>query len=134
MKITYKVVSGLGLREDMEDSYCFRFPFVGSRSKFFAGVFDGHGGCAVANYAASNLPDCFATALANSKSVPRAFKHSHGAVDGALSHHNHCGACTLVVFFDGIRIHHANTGDCSMFVTRRSGGRIVTNCHRVGNK
>lgn len=134
MKIEYAVVSECGKREEMEDAYCFKSSFLGDQNKFFACVIDGHGGSYVAEYVAAHLSDCFVDSVSSGWNIPGAFKESYVAVDKEVANYHDQGACALSVFFDGLRVHYAYAGDCSLFVGWKSKTGVVTRAHRVGNK
>jgi pyruvate dehydrogenase phosphatase len=104
----------------------------------FCGVFDGHGGWQVAEYASVHLSKNLEIELANMghrteseqviKALVRAFERTdrgvihkvHHAFEIGLGHVAKVGACALAVLIKGHHLYVANAGDCRAVIGKRS--------------
>jgi len=85
------------------------------------GVFDGHGGSAVAQYTRDRLPEHVVEALGAGCSVPEALMQGyHRAEEEIIEMETRTGersgTCALVVVMCGTQVHTAHVGDCRAII------------------
>jgi serine/threonine protein phosphatase PrpC len=132
MKIQYSVVSEMGLRDEMEDFFCLASLAEYGQDNFLAAVFDGHCGDFTARYSAEEFVGMFCKNLRTYKSPSRAFKKSFRDLSNSSLYRSNSGACALAVYFDGKRLHYANTGDCELVIFGKKGFKSIAPKHRIG--
>ncbi len=88
----------------------------------WGGVFDGHRGEEVSEYAAAALPGLFD--LSAGEALRRLEVGSRRLPSGA---------CAVVFRLDGTQLHVANLGDCELAVVADGHAEVVTQMHRVSN-
>ena len=117
-----------GPRAEMQDRHVVAIEPEG----LFGGVYDGHGGVAVAEAAAGHLHRAFFTDLRRGAGPEAAFREAFRQVD-RLTADETCGAGATVVYVAGGRLWAANLGDGRAVLVRDAGVRAMTRDHRIDN-
>ena len=116
-------------RRSQEDRYINR-NFFQEGSLF--GLFDGHAGSEVAEYAAQNLPEKFAVCLSCSSSVQKAFELTFLDIEEYACNHYKWGGSTAICVYIKDRIAHiANIGDSRVAIGNKNGVVFATQDHTV---
>jgi protein phosphatase 1L len=110
-----------GRRASMEDTFTIIPEFIGCREKFFAGVYDGHGGICVADYAKEHLHVFLENELQKpgvtaSYALRHAFAETDAGAEKACPKHE--GATAIVALIDGKMLYIAGAGDARAVLDR----------------
>lgn len=102
------------------------------------GVFDGHAGYEVAQFAKDNLPDVFAAALTEHPCLSDAITDAFLKLDAQLRRENMLAGSTACVVVgvreaDRLRILCANCGDSRAFLCRKGRAVDLSNDHKPDN-
>ena len=123
------VVADIGGRGEMEDEHLLELESV-RPLRILGGVFDGHGGIAVARLAKSRLGPLFGTALPSGPES--AFRSAYAAIqresDGLAG-----GAVAATFWIDGPRVTVANAGDAHVVAISGDRASRLTEEHRITN-
>ncbi len=120
------IVSEIGGRSEIED----RHVLVEGAGGLFGGVYDGHGGAAVADLAASQLHKMFFDALREERSPEAAFLKAFDLMDQAARHRS-CGTTAATFFLRGDQLSVANLGDGRAILVSSRKVEQLTRDHRV---
>ncbi len=124
------VTSHRGARYYMEDNNCLIKNFGGNRNWIFGGVFDGHGGPEVADFAARNLRRLFLKKIMNGMTEEEAFSKSFLEIS-ERKEFEMVGCCALSFFIEGKELFVANAGDCRMVMVFKNRAEQITTDHRL---
>jgi serine/threonine protein phosphatase PrpC len=115
----------------MEDRHVVIREGDGGRPATFCGVYDGHGGAAVARLAAERLHDAFLGSLREGAEPREAFVLAYAAVAEAAAGHALMGttACTAWITDSDLTV--AWVGDSQLALVTPDGPRLVTPAHRA---
>jgi serine/threonine protein phosphatase PrpC len=111
----------------MED----RYVLVEEASALFGGVYDGHGGAAVADLVAAELHRKFFQARAAGLGPEAAFLRAYEETDRATGHFQHCGTTAANFFVQGDRLAVAHVGDARIVLVTAEGAEQLTEDHRL---
>jgi serine/threonine protein phosphatase PrpC len=101
------VISEIGHRTSMEDTY--------SIDEKFVGLYDGHGGNEPACYARDHMPKAFAKRV-QTDGPEKAFANAYKEVSEGMTHAEASGCCALNFYIKKGVIHYANVGDTELYV------------------
>jgi serine/threonine protein phosphatase PrpC len=121
------IASDVGFRESMED----RVVAADTGRGLLVGVFDGHGGPAVADHAAARLADAVESALRAGARGPRVWPQVFARLDLELAW---CGSTATVALLDGLALSVAWVGDSRAILSSSAGTRVLTPDHRIGRE
>ena len=125
------IVSEKGMRPTMEDAHFVDSDFAG-KGWLYAGIYDGHGGGAAAEYASQNLPRIFRERLLSGLPPAKAFMESYEAVSGKMNELD-SGTTTVDVLIGDGKAYAANVGDARAIVVGWGGVQQLTVDHRLDN-
>jgi serine/threonine protein phosphatase PrpC len=123
-------ISHRGMRHYMEDNSCVRKKFGKHKDWIFGGVFDGHRGPQVANFAAKNLPKIFLKKIRRGMTEAEAFRESYFEISGRKEFEM-VGCCALSFFIREKELFVANAGDCRMVMIFKNRAEQITTDHRL---
>eukprot|EP01138_Halocafeteria_seosinensis_P014039 gb/GECG01014336.1/.p1 GENE.gb/GECG01014336.1/~~gb/GECG01014336.1/.p1 ORF type:complete len:498 (+),score=74.37 gb/GECG01014336.1/:1-1494(+) len=124
----------MGPRPDQEDVVDVHIS--GEKSQVFAGVYDGHGGVAVANYLKHHLKKHVFAKLEEVHSPHAAFEQSFAEVDKQLCQlyeAENTGSCATVLTIAGDALMCANVGDCDGCLCKSGQAYELTTRHNCSN-
>jgi serine/threonine protein phosphatase PrpC len=104
---------------------------VGADAITFLAVYDGHGGAAVADAAATELHTLVFAALAGGAPMEDAVHRAYAGLDRGLAGHVHTGSTASTVVMLGDRLVAAWVGDSQVIVGAAGRPRFVSPAHRL---
>lgn len=117
----------------MEDAAHVEPAFAGRGDSLYIGVFDGHGGDAVARKAAAQLHALLAAEVAAGRplvsGIPRAFRAFDDRVAGEP-----CGSTAAIAVLVAGELTVGNAGDSHVALVSRGGVSVLTTNHRLTNE
>ncbi|HEY78993.1 MAG TPA: protein serine/threonine phosphatase 2C family protein [Dehalococcoidia bacterium] len=125
------IVSEKGMRPTMEDAHFVDSDFAG-KGWLYAGIYDGHGGEAAAEYASQNLSRIFRERLLSGLPPAKAFMESYQAVSDQMNELD-SGTTSVDVLIREGKAYAANVGDARAIVVGRKGVQQLTVDHRLDN-
>lgn len=126
---TTSVVSEIGPRPKMEDRHVLEIVQGG----LYGGVYDGHGGVAVADHAAQNMHRLFGGYLEKGMSPQDAFRHVYEDIDAGVADEE-CGATSGTFYIRARTVTYANVGDARIVLVGKNGAAALTRDHRLTNE
>ncbi|KAL8129959.1 hypothetical protein V2J09_019114 [Rumex salicifolius] len=124
-------------RAVMEDRYCASLDLQDNAKQAFFGVFDGHGGCKAAEFAAKNIGKNIMDEVSRKKSdkietnLQEAVKHGYLKTDSDfLKEDLHGGSCCVTALISNGDLVVSNAGDCRAVVSRAGTAQPLTTDHR----
>jgi len=127
------VAQGQGPRDHMEDFVRVESAFTGRSDRLYVGVFDGHGGEAVAHRAAGDLHGLLAAELQAGLPPAEAFRRAFQTFDDSVAGEQG-GAVAGVLVLEGDRLWVANTGDVTILLVSEGTERVLSGDHRLTNE
>jgi serine/threonine protein phosphatase PrpC len=125
------ILSEKGRRYTMEDAH-YADPCFGGEDRFFAGVYDGHGGGFAARYAADHLHQKLLEKLSDGVPPEVAFPAAYEAISKELAEQT-SGTTAATFLIDRDVITAANVGDARVLLIGRRRCRQLTVDHRAEN-
>lgn len=125
------IISEIGARPHMEDTYCF-LDIDENSQHLFGGVYDGHGGTAAAQYAKENLHQIFFKALKETKKPEPAFKIAYEETSANLANQE-SGTTAVNFYLKNKTLFYANAGDAKLIVISDSKVKQLSEDHRLTN-
>lgn len=124
------MISHRGTRYEMEDNSCLAKKFGGNVDWIFGGVFDGHGGPDVADFAARNIRRLFLTKIMDGMTETEAFRKSYLEISERKGFEM-VGCCALSFFAKGNELYVANSSDCRMVMVYKKRVDQITKDHTL---
>ncbi len=126
--------SWIGDRGYMEDFYFLIENFNGRKDQLFGGVFDGHGGRAVAKYSALKVPQYVAEYMREQEvNIPAMFKKVYEQISSEREDRT-VGCTALSCLIQNNKLFAANAGDSRMIIVSDNQIDQVTIDHDVNNE
>ncbi|KAK4772352.1 hypothetical protein SAY86_014127 [Trapa natans] len=133
-KYGYSVYCKRGRREFLEDRVSAMFDINGDPKQAIFGVFDGHGGPAAAEFAASNLGKNVVNQIAGiygSEEIKEGIKEGYLKTDSDfLKEEVRGGSCCVTALFRKGNLFVSNAGDCRAVISRGGVAESLTSDHR----
>jgi len=120
-------------RPYMEDFVHVEQPFAGRDDSLYAGVFDGHGGAAVARRAAKEMHGLVAAGIVRELPTGIAIATAFRAFDDSVAAEA-SGSVAAVLVLQGPHLTVGNAGDSHVLLVSRTESAILTNDHRLTNE
>lgn len=135
MKEVYeiKTFQDRGRKSHNEDRVVVIRNFGGELKWIFGGVYDGHNGSAVSDYAAKKLHQEFLRGLNMQLTIAQAFKKAFKIVS-RKKEFSETGATALSFLIQGEQLYVANAGDCRMIMVFPEKIDQITSDHRIYNQ
>lgn len=134
VSVTIKTVKAQGLRQSMEDRCVVEFL---TGSKIFIGVFDGHGGDAIAQMCIETAPKLMEDLLQTNQDVPQCIKTLYKLLDEKARDMGfpYVGTTAAIILVTPDKVWFSNCGDAMIAMKVRNGDvKFMTQNHKVENE
>ncbi len=140
VRLERATVFGIGFSEDqgvrptMEDAHTLVRNFGGKPNQAFFGIYDGHGGKQVADFASQNLHENFFNELNSGVEPRQAFKNAYYATDQQIKDaglSEQTGSTAVTAFVQGKKLYIANAGDARAVLDSGGQARRLSQDHKL---
>lgn len=136
--LLHGIISVQGRRMTMEDAHAIKTQFLGKNSAVsFFGIYDGHGGIAIANYCARLLHNYVREAFIETNNIEKSLQEGIEKTDRELANSSlfkilaqRCGSTVVVAVIDENTIYVAHVGDSRAVLARKDSILALTIDHK----